>query len=130
MGKADVAWEGTVTSTMRGTGTQAQASREGFAEITSGRTISQQGLTATCKDLLNEAEAEGGRRVLVWRMSPYERRRRGNAFRGGARHYPENGNAELGQRGSRHSAAPGRPRTLSREQPIHEVGANLESEPQ
>jgi hypothetical protein len=33
-------------------------------------TISQQGLTATCKDLPNEAEAEGGRRVLVWRMSP------------------------------------------------------------
>ena len=62
VGKADVAWEGTVKSTMRGTGTQAQASREGFAEITSGRTISQQGLAATCKDPSTEGEpkAMGG----------------------------------------------------------------------
>ena len=39
----------------------------------SGRAISQQGLAATCKDLPAEAKAEGGGRVLVWRMSPYER---------------------------------------------------------
>jgi hypothetical protein len=36
----------------------------------SGRAISQQRKAATCKDLLAEAKAEGGRRVLVWRMSP------------------------------------------------------------
>jgi hypothetical protein len=52
---------------------EVQASRERFAEITSGRAITQQGLAATCEDPLNEAEAEGGGRVLVWRMSPYER---------------------------------------------------------
>ena len=46
MGKADVAWEGKVKCTTGATGIQAQASREGFAEITSGRTISQQGLWA------------------------------------------------------------------------------------
>jgi len=39
------------------------------AEITSGRAISQQGLTATCKDpLYKETEVSG--RVWDWRMSP------------------------------------------------------------
>jgi len=37
-----------------------QASEEGFAEITSGRTRWQQGLVATCQDSSNEAIAEGG----------------------------------------------------------------------
>ena len=41
-----------------------------IAEIMSGRANSQQRQAATCKDLLAEAKAEGGRRVLVWRMSP------------------------------------------------------------
>jgi hypothetical protein len=40
-------------------GVWAQASEEGFAEITSGKSNWQQGLVATCKDSLNEAEAEG-----------------------------------------------------------------------
>jgi hypothetical protein len=35
-----------------------QASEEGFAEITSGRSRWQQGLVATCKDPSNEAKAE------------------------------------------------------------------------
>ena len=51
--------------------------------------------------------AEGGGRVMVWRMSPYERRRRGNALRGGARHHPGRGNTRAGQRGSGHLAAAG-----------------------
>jgi len=38
-----------------------------------GRAISQQRLAATCKDPLKEAEARVSGRVLVWRMSPYER---------------------------------------------------------
>jgi hypothetical protein len=37
-----------------------QASEEGFAEITSGRSRWQQGLVATCKDSSNEAKAEEG----------------------------------------------------------------------
>ncbi len=37
----------------------AQARREGFAEITSGRSRRQQGLVATCRDSSNEAQAEG-----------------------------------------------------------------------
>jgi len=52
----------------RGPGTYAR-----IAEIMSGRAISQQGLATTCKDLLKEVETKVSRRVLVWRMSPYER---------------------------------------------------------
>jgi hypothetical protein len=36
-------------------GVGVQASEEGFAEIKSGRCCSQQGLTATCKDLPHKA---------------------------------------------------------------------------
>jgi hypothetical protein len=39
--------------------TGAQAPREGFTEITSGRFRWQQGLVATCRDSSNEASAEG-----------------------------------------------------------------------
>jgi hypothetical protein len=35
---------------MGGTAEQERSSRESYAEITSGETIDQQGLTATCKD--------------------------------------------------------------------------------
>ena len=44
-----------------------------IAEIMSGRAISQQGLATTCTDPLTKASTVGGGRVLVWRMSPYER---------------------------------------------------------
>ena len=50
LGKADVAGVVTGDCTLRPTGIQAQASWERLAEITSGRTNYQQGLTATCKD--------------------------------------------------------------------------------
>ena len=39
-------------------GVWAQASKERFAEITSGRSRWQQGLVATCTDSSNEANAE------------------------------------------------------------------------
>ncbi len=44
---------------------------------------------------------------MVWRMSPYERRRRGNALRDGAGHRLDEGNAIVEQRGSGHLAVPG-----------------------
>ena len=50
-GKAEASWEETGESTTRATGVWVQARGEGFAEITSGRAISQQGQTATCEDL-------------------------------------------------------------------------------
>src|SRR5688572_19742067 len=49
------------------------------AEITSGRTTAQQGLATTCKDLVHDLPGGTGR-AMVWRMSPYEQRRRGNAL--------------------------------------------------
>lgn len=54
-GKADVPREETSTCTVGTTGVGVQASEEGFAETTSGRCRSQQGLTATCKDLPHKA---------------------------------------------------------------------------
>ncbi len=107
VGKVDVVGEVTVKCTSRATAVQIQASRERLAEITSGRATSQQGLAATCKDSPHGRKAEGGERDLVWRMSPYERRRRGNALRDGAGHRLGAGNAVAEQRGSGHSAVPG-----------------------
>lgn len=75
------------------------------AEIMSGRAIAQQGLAATCKDRAHNGDTGGAGRVVVWRMSPYERRRGGNAPPGGFRGRPGAGNARCGQRGSGHSVA-------------------------
>jgi hypothetical protein len=55
-------------------------------------------------------------RVMVRRMSPYERRRRGNALRERARLAHDRGNAEVVQRGSGHLAVPDAPRTQCRDQ--------------
>jgi len=48
----------------------------------SGRTVHQQGLATTCKDCVNEGKTEVMQRRAVRHMSPYERRRRGNALPG------------------------------------------------
>jgi hypothetical protein len=65
VGKAVVLWEETGKSTTGATGVGVQARRDRFAEITPGRSSSQQGLTATCKDLVTEGttEARGGWRI-------------------------------------------------------------------
>lgn len=47
---------GMCTSRAAGIGVQARGDRH--AELTSGRSHSQQGLTATCKDLPNEASSQ------------------------------------------------------------------------
>ncbi len=85
-----------------------------IAEITSGRTISQQGLAATCKDPPHR-ETEIGGRPMVWRMSLYERRRKSNAFRSGARRRSGKGNTHARLRGSGHLAVLEHARTQSRE---------------
>jgi len=104
VGKADAEREEMGKCTARTAGVQVQASRERYAEITSGKTISQQGLAATCKDPLYKAEAEVSGRDLVWRMSEYERRRRGNALRGDAGRHHGEGNTRAMQRRSGHLA--------------------------
>jgi hypothetical protein len=78
------------------------------AEIMSGRAIAQQGLATTCKDRAHNGSTGGAGRVMVWRMSPYERRRGGNAPPGGleaapARVTPAPGKGALGTRWPRRS---------------------------
>jgi len=85
----------------RGMGPSAYARGVG---IMSGRASSQQGLATTCEDPATNGRTEGAGREEVWRMSPYEQRRRGNALRGDRRGRPERSNAPLRQRGSGHSA--------------------------
>jgi hypothetical protein len=49
-------WRKKQAGALHGTAvTGAQALREGFTEITSGRSLEQQGLVATCRDSSNEA---------------------------------------------------------------------------
>ncbi len=79
-----------------------------IAEIMSGRAIAQQGLATTCKDRAHNGSTGGAGRGMVWRMSPYERRRGGNALPGGleaapARVTPAPGKGALGTRWPRQS---------------------------
>ena len=90
------------SSWSRGPGTQGRTT-----EIALGRAFTRQGLAATCKDLSNKGVPEIEGRVKAWRMSPYERRRKGNAFREGARRLPHQGNTDMGQRDSGHLAVTG-----------------------
>jgi hypothetical protein len=113
-GKAEVVREVTGMSTSRAAGVRVRASGERLAEITSGRAISQQGLAATCKDPPTKATTVGGGRVMVWRMSLYERRRKGNAFRSGAGRRSGVGNTHARRRGSGHVAVLEHARTQSR----------------
>lgn len=106
-GKANVLGEATGTSTVGAARVGVQTRDEGSAEITSGRACAQQGLAATCKAHPSEAMPKLGGGQQSWRMSPYERRRRGNALPGGTRCLPRGGNAGARQRGSGHLAVPG-----------------------
>jgi hypothetical protein len=55
-GGRPMTWRKKQAGALHGTAvTGAQALREGFAEITSGRSRQQQGLVATCRDSSNEA---------------------------------------------------------------------------
>ena len=63
LGKANVLGEATGVCTLGAAGVGVQTRSERLAEITSGRTCAQQGLTATCKDPLCEAKAEAGGRA-------------------------------------------------------------------
>ena len=90
--------------TLRGKGPGADVR---ITAIMSGTTTLQQGLTTTCKDpRISFVESDG--RSLVGRMSPYERRRRGNALPGRARRDPDKTvTPGVRQRGSGHLAVSG-----------------------
>ncbi len=55
-GMAVALWEEMGMCTTEGIGVWVQATRERFAEITSGRAIFRQGLVATCKDSPTKGE--------------------------------------------------------------------------
>jgi len=57
-GKAVVLWEETGKCTMGAAGVRVQARGERFAEQTPGRSFTQQGLTATCEDLMRKGNTE------------------------------------------------------------------------
>jgi hypothetical protein len=59
-GKADALREETSEGTLGAAGVWVQARWERFAEIMSGRSYSQQGLVATCKDPVCEGNPERG----------------------------------------------------------------------
>jgi hypothetical protein len=99
---------------------KGQTSGEGYAEITSGRATSQQGLAATCKDQPYKARPKSGEREVVWHMGPYERRRRSNALRSGIKYRSRVGNTVTGQRDPGRLAVAGDPRTQIR------IRSNLE----
>ena len=107
-GKANVLGEVTGTCTLGAAGVEVQTRGERLAEITSGRAWAQQGAGSNLQRPSVRGIAEAGWRVEVWRMSPYERRRRGNALPGGSSSLPRGGNTGTWQRGSGRLAVPGR----------------------
>jgi hypothetical protein len=70
--EAGVSWEETGECTRRTSRGMGPSTCTRNLEITSGRSISQQGLATTCKDPSAKGTGTGGR-VLVRRMSQYER---------------------------------------------------------
>ena len=105
-GEADVFREETSESTgeaRRGTGPSTHIKIE---EITSGKANSQQGRAATCKDSWHKAINRGCERVLVWRMSQYERRGSSNVDLCRSKCDTRKGNTLKRQRGSRYGDRP------------------------
>ena len=101
VGKAVVLWEETDKCTTRGAGVGVQASGERVAEVNVGKGPFPAGTCNNLQRLSAEPKGEGGGRIWVRHMSPYERRRRGNALRGSAvgRRCPGAGNTVLQAKG-------------------------------
>src|SRR5262245_4271296 len=106
-GKANVPREETGDSTLGAAGVGVPARREGRQRQRWEEPLRSRGWQQPARTFRIRAEPEIERRVKAWRMSPYERGRKGNAFREGARRLPHEGNAGLGQRGSGRLAVTG-----------------------
>ena len=105
-GEADVFREETSERTgeaRRGTGPCIHIK---IKEITSGKANSQQGYASTCKDTWHKATNRGHERVLVWRMSQYERRGSSNIGLCCRKCDTPRGNTLKRRRGSRYSDRP------------------------
>jgi len=74
-----------------------------------GKDLYAAGAGSNLQRLFARGTTKGEKRVKVWRMSSYERRRSGNALREDARRLPDGGNTGIGQRDSGHLAVPGWP---------------------
>lgn len=85
LGKADDLWEEMSTSTADITVVWGQASTERYAEITSGRTISQQGLATTCKDRLYKVRSRKQEEGFGLAHEPVRAMKGSNAPRGDAK---------------------------------------------
>jgi len=107
LGKADDGGEETGMCTLRPAGIWAQASWERLAEQRREGPIPSRGWPQPAKPTGYKCRnTKSWWRVLVWRMSSSERRRRGSALRGGAGRHPDASNARGRQRGSGHLAVP------------------------
>src|SRR5215471_19812105 len=80
-GKANVPGEETGNSTLGAAGVGVPARREGRQRQRWEGPLRSRGWQQPAETFRIRATPEIGRRVRAWRMSPYEQRRKGNAFR-------------------------------------------------
>ena len=100
-GKAVALWEETGKCTTEGAGVGVQARGERIAELNVGKDPFPAGARSNLQGLSNQPKGEGGERIWVRHLSPYELRWPGNAGLGDGKHLPRRGNTPMGQRGSR-----------------------------
>jgi hypothetical protein len=127
-GGRPITWGKKQADALHGTAvTGAQASREGFPEITSGSCRPQQGLVATCSDSSNELKPKKRRASGIGAGGRTSDALGSNALAGGGPCLPDGGNAHRfhfqrgGRTPSRHK--PTRPK-LSCEQTIRSRGVS------
>ncbi len=101
VGKAEASWEETSKCTTRGAGVGDQARGERVAEVNVGKEPFPAGARSNLQGLSNQPIGEGGERIWVRHLSPYELRWPGNAGLGGGQRLPRRGNTPMGQRGPR-----------------------------
>src|SRR5215831_5939154 len=106
-GKANVPGEETGNSTLGAAGVGSRHAGKDDRDSVGKSLYAAGRWQQPAKTFRIRAKPEIGRRVKVWRMSPYVRGRKGNAFREGARRLPHEGNTGLGQRGSGRLAVTG-----------------------
>ena len=104
-GKAVALWEETGKSTTEGAGVGVQARGKRVAELNVGKDPFPAGARSNLQRLSNQPSGEGGERIWVRHLSPYELRWPGNAGLGDGKHLPLRGNTLMGQRGSRSMTA-------------------------
>ena len=105
VGKAVALWEETGKCTTGGAGVGVQARGKRIAELNVGKDPFPAGARSNLQGLSNQPRGEGGERIWVRHLSPYELRWPGNAGLGDAKHLPLMGNTLTGQRGSRSMTA-------------------------